>query len=258
MALLIGVGYSSIFAHITQVYAAEAKPLKIVRKEDEVLLPPYLWDIAGGVLNVVSEQRIDGIHRRSAKPGEWLDYGDSFSTQDQMAMYVQMNEGMQWVAGGVFEGKIASGAWIPPQPKYEISMNHGWMKVWATRSSFSGSLEIQTPNVKIILDEGILWIMVSSLKTEVYAVSGSFRVGTSTFREKQFFEWSGTPTKLQMVSNQWDLVSLEKKIGALDPNLIKLSQRSNEEWINEVSEEKFRELRVRGWRKSDRLYPKAE
>lgn len=227
----------------------------VERKEDEFLLPPYLRAYEGGILNVVSEKTSDHKNTRSALPGEWLDFGDRLSTPDRMGIYVQMNEGLQWVGGGVFQGKIVSGKWDPKKPEYELEMSRGWMKVWAKPSPFSGALLIKTPKVTLTVNEGVFWVMASALKTEVYVLSGTVKDGDHLNVADSFYEWSGTPPKLEKTSTQWDFVSLEHRISKLYPNLVKLSHRANEDWLSDDSSKKFAELRAKGWKKADRYFP---
>ena len=243
--------------NINQVYANTPGRLLIERKEDELLLPPFLRDTDGGILNVTSDHATDHTNLRSAKPGEWLEYGDSFSTPDRMGMYVQMNEGLQWVGGGVFDGKIIGGNWNTAKPEYEISMNRGWMKVWAKPSAFSGTLQIKTPKVTLTVNECVFWIMVTSMKTEVYVLSGTVKEGALARVAHQFYEWSGTPAKMEKSSEQWDFVSLEHRIAGLYPNLVKLSHQANDEWLDGDSSQKYAELRSQGWKKTDRFSPSS-
>ncbi len=240
---------------ITYSYADTSPTLLIFRKEDELLLPPYLRDYTGGILNVVSEHTSDLSNKRSAKPGEWLDYGDAISIPDRMGVYVQMSENLQWVGGGVFAAKIIGGKWDPKKPTYEMEMNRGWMKVWAKPGAFSGALQIKTPKTTIIVNEGVFWILASALKTEVYMLSGTAKDGDHTCIAEQFYEWSGEPVKLQKTSDKWDFVSLENQISELNPVLVKLSHRANDEWLEDISSKKYAELRRKGWKKADRLYP---
>ncbi len=248
-------GFLLLNAGIATSYAAPSSSLLIERKEDEFLLPPYLRAYEGGILNVISERTIDQGNQRSAKPAEWLDYGDSLSTPDRMGVYVQMNEGLQWVGGGVFEAKIVGGKWNPSEPPYEMEMNRGWMKVWAKPSRFSGALQVKTPKVTLKVNEGVFWISVNAVKTEVYVLTGTVKDGDHTGVADTFYEWSGTPAKLQKTSEKWDFVSLENQIGKLYPNLIKLSHRANEEWLDNTSSKKYAELRSKGWKKADRSFP---
>ena len=234
-----------------------SSPLSIERKEDEIILPPFLRDYEGGILNVISDHAVDRSRLRSAKPGEWLEYGDSFSTPDRMSVYVQMNEGLQWVGGGVFVGKIDGGDWNPSKPVYELSMDRGWMKVWVKSSPFLDSVEIKTPKADLTANNAVYWINVTPMKTEVYILSGSIREGEHTLLADQFYEWSGTPAKLEKTSNQWDFVSLEKRILDLYPNLIKLSHRANDEWFDNTSSKKYADLRSKGWKRADRFSPPA-
>jgi len=252
------VGLAS-FNNITQVYAnTNASPhLLIERKGDELLLPPYLRDYDGGILNVTSDHATDETKLRSAKPGEWLEYGDSFSTPDRMGMYVQMNEGLQWVGGGVFDGKIIGGNWNTARPEYELSMNRGWMKVWAKPSPFSGTLQIKTPKVTLTVNEAVFWIMVTATKTEVYVLSGIVKDGSVYRLAHQFYEWSGSPAKMEKSSDRWDFVSLENRIAGLYPNLVKLSYKANDEWLEGTSSQKYADLRSQGWKKADRLSPNS-
>ena len=237
------------------LYSGISGAYVIERKEDELLLPPYLSDYDGGILNVVSEHVTDRSNKRSAKPGEWLDYGDSFSMPDRMGMYIQMNEGLQWVGGGVFEGKIMGGKWNQNKPAYEIVMNRGWMKVWAKPGSFSGILQIKTPKATLLVNEAVFWVSASALKTEVYVLSGSLKDDDHTCESEKFYEWSGTPSKLQTTSENWDFVSLENRISKLYPNLVKLSHRANDEWLEDVSSKKYADLRSKGWKKAERYFP---
>lgn len=227
----------------------------IERKDDELLLPPYLHALEGGILNVISERTTDQKNTRSAHAGEWLDYGDQLSMPDRMAVYVQMNEGLQWVGGGVFQGKIVSGKWNPKKPAYEIEMNRGWMKVWAKPSPISGALQIKTPKVTLVVNEGVFWVMASALKTEIYVLSGTVKDDDHLNVAEKFYEWSGSPSKLQKTSAEWDFVSLENRISKLYPNLVKLSHRANDEWLEDISAKKYAELRSKGWKKSSRTFP---
>lgn len=241
----------------TSVYAASESKLWIERKEDELLLPPYLRDLDGGILNVVSEHKPDQREKRSAKSGEWLDYGDAFSTPDRMSFWVLMNEGLQWVAGGVFDGKIVGGKWNAAKPEYELKMNRGWIKVWAKPTAFSGSMEIKTPKVSLVLSESVAWMRVSAEKTELYVLSGSVKGGERVCDAEKFCEWGGVAgpsSKSTHTSTQWDFVSLEHRIAEQYPNLIKLSHRANDDWLSDVSSKKYEELRSAGWRKAGRLF----
>jgi hypothetical protein len=235
--------------------AGNSSAYVIERKGDELLLPPYLRKVEGGILNVISERTSDQKNNRSAHAGEWLDYGDQFSTPDRMGIYVQMNEGLQWVGGGVFQGKIVSGKWNPKNPTFEMEMNRGWMKVWAKPSSFSGALQIKTPKVTLVVNEGVFWVMANALKTEVYVLSGTVKDDDHLNVAEKFYEWSGSPSKLQKTSAEWDFVSLENRISKLYPNLVKLSHRANEDWLDDTSAKKYSELRSKGWKKSDRYFP---
>jgi hypothetical protein len=227
----------------------------VIRKDDELLLPPFLRAYEGGILNVVSETIKDQKNKRSAHPGEWLDYGDSLSMPDRMGVYVQLNEGLQWVAGGVFEGKVLGGTWTPGQPAYEMTMNRGWMKVWSKPSSYSGSLQIKTPKATLMVSEGVFWVSVTPQKTDLYVLSGSVKVGELKANMGSYHQWAGAEPSLQKSSTSWDGKGLESQILALYPNLVKLSHRANEEWIDGVSTKKYAELRSQGWKKSDRYFP---
>lgn len=240
---------------ISSSYASTDSSLVVQRKGDELLLPPFLRDYDGGILNITSERVTDQSHQRSAKPGEWLEYGDSLQIPDRMGVYIQMNEGMQWVGGGVFNGKISNGKWDTKKPAYEIVMNRGWMKVWAKPTPFAGSLQIKTPKATLIVNDGVFWVSANSLKTEVYVLMGSVKEGDQTCVAEKYYEWSGSPAKLANTSEKWDFVSLEHRISQLYPNLVKLSHRANDEWLDDVSAKKYAEIRKRGWVKSDRYYP---
>jgi hypothetical protein len=234
---------------------AAGSELLIERKEDELLLPPYLRGVEGGILNITSERTSDENNKRSALPGEWLDYGDVLSLPDRMGIYVQMNEGMQWVGGGVFEGKLLGGKWNPTKPAYEMVLNRGWMKIWAKPSSYSGAIQIKTPKVTLVLNEGVVWVSATAQKTELYVLMGTVKMEDQIGKSDTYYEWSGAPGKLQKSSQQWDFVSLEKRISDLYPNLVKLSHRANSEWLDEVSSKKYAEMRSKGWKKVDRYFP---
>ena len=248
-------GFALLNVGIAYTYANPSTPIVIERKGDEFLLPPYLRDYDGGILNVVTERSFDQSNKRSVRPGEWLEYGDALSTPDRMGVYVQMNEGLQWVGGGVFEGKILDGQWKVNDPAYVVEMNRGWMKVWIKPSAFSSPLLVKTPKITINATEGVFWVSVSSLKTEVYVLAGTVRAGDQLCEANQFYEWSGTPAKLQKTSHEWDLTKLENQIGGLYPNLVKLSHRANEDWMKDISSKKYAELRSNGWKKADRYFP---
>ncbi len=253
LAVPLSLGIASAFA--VEPSPTPIKNLMIERKEDELLLPPYLRDYDSGILNVVSERMSDEGHTRSAKPGEWLEYGDSFSTPDRMAFYVLMNEGLQWVGGGVFNGKITGGMWNSSKPAYEMVMNRGWVKVWARPSPFTGSLQIKTPRITLVASDAVFWVQTSALKTEVYVLSGSVQAGDQTCESEKFCEWVGKAGKKPKTSEKWDFVSLENRISGLYPQLVKLSHRANDEWLDDTSAKKYGELRKKGWKKADRYYP---
>ena len=240
---------------ITYSYADPVTPVMVIRKEDEFLLPPYLQDYDGGILNVISEKSTDHTQKRSVKAGEWLEYGDSLSIPDRMSLFVLMNEGLQWVGGGVFDGKILDGKWNSSKPAYVIEMNRGWMKVWAKPSSFSSPLEIKTPQISLTVTDGVFWLSASAKKTEVYVLSGTVKDADHLCEAEKFYEWSGAPAKLEKTTGKWDFVSLEKRISQLYPSLVKLSHRANDDWLDESSTKKYDDLRSNGWKKADRYFP---
>lgn len=227
---------------------AEAKGLQVQRKEDELLLPPYVHRNEGGKINVHSEKLTDLQKKREVKAGEWLEFGDFFALPEQNSIQIFMNEGMQWVAGGGFSGGIEGGKWDTSKPAFTIQVQHGWIRVWSKSIPFSGVLEIKTPHGQWTISQGVFWLFVGKNKTEIYLESGEL-VG------KPMSCLAGQYCQGLKVSNQWSASSIDQQIDALYPGLVKLAHQANQDWQDEKLSKKYSELRAKGWFKTDRHYP---
>lgn len=230
------------------VGVAEAKGLQVQRKEDELLLPPYIQEYTEGHLNVRSEKLADHHQKRSVKAGEWLEYGDAFTIPLHINIEVLMNEGMQWVAGGGFDGKITGGKWDTSKTACELEVKRGMVRVWAKPAPFSGTIQIKTPHVEFGTKQAVFWLLVGKDKTEAYVESGELNGSQWKCGAGQYCEGSKT-------SQSWNPATLDQKIAALYPDLVKLSLRANGEWQEGKNEKKYSELRSKGWIKTDRFFP---
>jgi len=230
------------------VSMAQAKGLQVQRKEDEFLLPPYIEEYSEGHLNVHSEKLADHSQKRSVKSGEWLEYGDAFTIPLHINIRVLMNEGMQWVAGGGLDGKITGGKWDTSKTAYELEVKRGMLRVWTKPAPFSGVIHIKTPHVEFDAKQAVFWLLVGKDKTEAYVESGELNGSQWKCHSGQYCEGS-------KASKNWTSASLDQKIDALYPGLVKLAHRANEEWQDEKVAKKYSELRSRGWIKTDRFFP---
>jgi hypothetical protein len=237
-------------------HGAKNSALFVQRKEDEFLLPPYLREITGGLLNVIFDQRkVDQREKRAAHAGEWLEFGDAFTMKDRTGVYVQMNESMQWVGGGDLDGRIHDSHWVTTKTAYEMTIQRGWMKVWLKPGEFSDSLVVNTRMTKLSAENAVFWLMSTPIKTEVYLLSGVVKIqGKECMAGQYCVVAEAHPGELR-ISKEWSLLDLEKQAATRYPNLVKLSQKANEDWQSGKSSKVYAELREKGWVKSDRFFP---
>jgi hypothetical protein len=220
---------------------------------DELVLPPLLRRFDGGsILNVTSIKS----KSRSAKEGEWLEFGDYFSLRARLSVQVILLESLQWVGGGVFQGRIGQRSWKETHTPYEFFLDHGWMKVWAKIDDDKNSLKLYTKNVYLKTDDAVFWVNTRPGRTEVYLVKGEITDSVGrTFKEKKFYLWEGEKHSLKFTSKEWNEQALEVQIAGLYPNLVKLADKADEEWTKGTSESVYADLRRQGWRKVDRHEP---
>jgi hypothetical protein len=235
---------------------AQKTAVLVQRKQDELLMPPYLREVDGGVLNVNFEQRVvDQREKRAVKPGEWLEYGDSFLMPTHLAALIQLNEHLQVAGGGNWQGQILDGNWNTSKTAYEMVIQRGWMKFWIKPGPFSDTIGIRTPHVGLSAKDAVFWLMTGKDRTELYVLSGKVRIsGRDCETGSYCLVQKSAPGQLR-VSSEWTVLKLEEQIAKRYSNLVKLSGRAGEEWSAGKSEKIFAGLREKGWNKTDRFYP---
>jgi len=236
-------------------HADQKSAILVQRKEDEFLLPQYLRQVEGGLLNVNADQTIDHRKKRAVKTGEWLEYGDSFAPLEHIGIYVLMNESLQWVGGGALRGHIGGGVWNTAKSAYKVVLQRGWMKVWVKPGTFNQSIKLQTPHVQLTAKNAVYWLLSSKSKSELYVFSGEVMAGDYLCKKGEYCTWQVGEKGQVKVSTQWDPKKLENEMAQRYSNLVKLSNQANEEWDNGKSSKIYEELRARGWKKSDRFFP---
>ena len=233
--------------------APTAAPKIVYLPGDELILPPLLHRFDGGdILNVTS---LNG-RKRSAKTGEWLEFGDSFSLPSRLSLQVILRETLQWVGGGVFQAKIGEKTWDEEHTPYVMTIDHGWLKVWAKPDSSGNAIRITTKNMTFKTDHAEFWLNTRSARTEVYLISGEIidSAGKS-YHEKKFYLWEGEPSALKFSSKEWDAEALEVQIAGIYPSFVKLADQADHDWKNGETDEAYASLRRKGWRKFDRHEP---
>lgn len=250
LLILLGLGTISPWVHADQKSA-----ILVQRKEDEFLLPPYLRQVEGGLLNINIDQTVDHRKKRAVKTGEWLEYGDSFAPSDRIAIYVQMNETLQWVGGGALRGHIGGGVWNTAKTAYELDIQRGWMKVWVKPGAFTQSLKLSTPHVSLLAKDAVYWLLTSKNKSELYVFSGEVTAGDYVCKKGDYCTWQVGEKNQPKISNLWTPKTLEDEMARRYSNLVRLSNQANEEWDNGKSSKAYEELRAKGWKKSDRFFP---
>jgi|GEM_PF-2429323 len=237
--------------------APTAAPKIVYLPGDELILPPLLHRFEGGdILNVTSLQH----RKRSAKTGEWLEFGDSFSLPSRLSLQVILRETLQWVGGGVFQAKIGEKTWDEAHTPYVMTIDHGWLRVWAkpdsTGHGIDNSIRITTTNMTFKTKDAEFWLNTRSARTEMYLVSGEVTDSTGkTYREKKFYLWEGEPSALKFSSKEWDAEALEVQIAGIYPSFVKLADRAESDWKSGETEDAYASLRRKGWRKFDRHEP---
>ena len=240
-------------------FAQKPAPSLVVLPEDELILPPYLVTFEGGsILNTSSA----GHKKRAAAPAEWLEYGDSFSLPARLSFQVYMNEYLEWVGGGVFEGTIGKENWIRAESADQVRLENGWMKVWVKPSpqNHGKGIEIKTKNTSLTANNAVFWINARDQVTEVYLLEGALTdsggkyLAVSDFG-KTFAQWTGNQKELKYTSQAWDEKPLEIRLAGIYPELVKLAEKAEKDWEKGRVTDQYAELRRKGWRKASRLAP---
>jgi hypothetical protein len=247
----MALGFSPVWA--APLVAPTPDPKIVLLPEDEIVLPPLFQHIEGGdILNVTSLQN----RKRSAKVGEWLEYGDYFSLPARLSFEVILRETIQWVGGGVFQGRIGQRTWREGGTPYEVFLERGWMKVWAKPDDHKNSIKIFTKNVYLKTDHAAFWLTTRPGRTEVYLVEGELEDSVGhVYKEKKFYLWEGEKHQMKFSSKSWDEKAIEVQISSLYPSLVKLADQAGSEWNKGESQRTYAKLRRQGWRKVDRHEP---
>jgi len=239
---------------------APVRAAEVILPEDELILPPFL----NHIINLqAQEDRFNvtglGQHKREAKKGEWLDYGDALDLPGRIAFEVLQRESIQWIGGGVFKGEIGSGAQVKDKDEsiYEVSLNRGWMKVWIKADKNHSSIRILTDAGNFITKEAIFWMSARPGHSEVYLLQGELLLESTKIPlvNRNYATFEKGRDKPVYISKDWDPGAMEVKIAAAYPALIKLANLAQEEWEAGKNVRIYATLRRKGWRKASRMAP---
>jgi hypothetical protein len=241
------------FLLFTPVHAAE-----VFLPEDELTLPPYLYDI---VTTGQPEERLNvtGLDQKKhqAKKGEWLDYGDALDLPGRIAFQVIQRETIQWVGGGVFQGRIGTSVHVQDDLVYELNVKRGWIKVWARPDKNNSQIRILTDAGNFRMKEGSFWLNTRPGRTEIYMLQGELMVEATKIPlvNKSFSVFEKGKDKPTYQSREWDPDAMEVKIASAYPQFVKLSTLAQEEWDAGKVTRTYAVARKKGWRKASRLDP---
>jgi hypothetical protein len=234
-----------------------ARATTIYLPEDELILPPMLSDVMSSGL---PEDRINVVgpdgRGHEAKKGEWLDFGDSVNLPGRLAMQIIQREKIQYVAGGVFTGKIGSGSTnVKEDFSYELTITRGWAKVWIKPDAAHSTLRIITDAGTFLASDGIFWISARPGHTEVYLFAGVLlNEGTKIpLANRLYAKFDKGSEKPISMSKDWDPSRMEVQIAASYPPLVKLATLAQEEWDSGKVAKTYAEIRKKGWRKASRF-----
>jgi hypothetical protein len=226
--------------------------------EDEIILPPYLNTILN---HGDPEERFNvmgiGQHKRQVKVHEWLDYGDELDLPGRVAFEVLQRETIQWVGGGVFQGKIGAGPLLKDEQTYELTLTRGWIKVWVRPDPNHYSMRILTDAGNLRAKEAIFWLNTRPGHTEIYLLSGELLVESTKIplANRAYATFEKGKDKPIYISREWDVTAMEVKIAAAYPFFVKLSTTAQEAWEAKRNTRIYAVLRKKGWRKASRLEP---
>ena len=227
---------------------------KVVLAEDEFILPPYLAEVLGApLLNIV----LPLGHKRSAAPQEWLERGDAFSLPAHLAFQVWMNEGFQWVAGGVFQGKVLDLGLVESGLTDEVHFEHGWMKIWMNPLKTKGKrFRLKVRDRSFLVENAEFWMGATESAMEVYMIKGKITDldGKVLLSSSQYAKWETNKGEPTLISQAWNEKPLEVRLAALYPHFVKLAGRADLDWEKGRVTQKYAELRKKGWRKSSRFH----
>ena len=243
------------------LFQNHAHALDIHLPEDELRLPPLLNRVeetraSSDRLNITSLDQ----HHYQASVGEWLDPGDALDLPGRLAIQVIERENLQWVGGGVFQGKIGSGSSSNNDLVYELKLQRGWLRVWVKPDSMHSKIRITTEAGSFFTHNGVFWLNTRPGHTEVYLISGELtKEGSQTpLVNRNYAVYEKKPTdkptdKPEYVSREWDPKALDVRIAAAYPHLVKLSLIAEEEWEAGKVSRNYAEKRKKGWRKASRF-----
>jgi hypothetical protein len=237
----------------------QAPAATIYLQGDEVTLPPLLNEVyatghSEDRINVTAEDQ----HPYEAQKGEWLGFGDTFDKLPPgLAIQVIVRESIQWVGGGVFTGKVGSGSVVSDDRIYELTVSHGWAKVWIRKDSNRSILKIHSEAGDFTAQSAIFWMSVRPDHTEIYLIDGelTFLPGSFTLRNRSYAVFEKGKDKPPYVSKDWDPGAMEVKIAASYPHFIKLAGVAGEEWEDGKVSRTYATYRKKGWRKAAHLDP---
>jgi hypothetical protein len=228
---------------------------------DELTLPPLLYEVLRsgkeeGRLNLTAPDQ----HSYEAAKGEWLDYGDSFNIPNGLAFQIIQKETLQWVGGGQFSGKIGMGSLVKDDRVYDLTLTHGWIKVWIKPDSNHSSLMIHTHGGDFLAKNGIFWMNTRLERTEVYLVQGELitQPGGIPLTNRGYALYEKGKDKPLYIAKDWDPQAIEVRIAASYPQFIQLAGTAQQEWEDGKISRTYAIYRKKGWRKASRLEPNSK
>ena len=200
---------------------------------------------------------VTGVDKKSheAKKGEWLDFGDSLNLPGRLAFQIIQREKIQYVGGGVFEGRIGSGNFTKEDSAYELNITRGWVKVWIKPDSAHSTLRIITDAATFLAKDGIFWISAHPGHTEVYLLDGEVlnEATKIPLTNRLYAKFDKGTDKPIYISKEWDPARIEVQIAASYAHLVKLATLAQEEWSDGKVARIYAGIRKKGWRKASRF-----
>jgi hypothetical protein len=232
----------------------------IVLPEDEFILPPLLNRIENHPrpspegLNVIGS----GRKSRRAVPGEWFDYGDRLDLPANLAFQVIQSEGAAWVGGGVFQGRVGAESKVENSGvRYALVVERGWVRVWIRASKAREEFQVSANGDLLTAKEADFWLNARTGATDLYVIRGevSSRMTAQSYSAGGFVTLPAGAKKPSRFSEEWNPKAIQVSIAGSYPGLIKLADRTEEDWESGRLSEVYAGFRKRGWRKAYRFTP---
>jgi len=158
--------------------------------------------------------------------GDVLRFGDTIQLPPLNRMIGLFTKKILWSPGARSKVRLGKDNWKTNENAYNIFLVSGWLRV----VNLGQALDLETPNAKIVMQSGSLWMQSQSQSTEIYLESGTVVTTNGEQIQGKAFLKSGSGGAWSTKYGPWDQLVLENKIAQLTGDWVKFLVEPEKRW----------------------------